>query len=166
MTPHNNTTTVRLTKPADRDAIMAFVTATGFFRPDEIAIAQDVLDDALAEGADGLYGYRSYTAVLDGKPVGWICFGPTPCTLGTYDIYWIVVAREHHRMGIGKILLAQAETCIRDASGRVAVIETSSKELYDPTRAFYLKHAYFEEARLRDFYAPGDDKVVYLKRFA
>ena len=57
-----------------------------------------------------------------------------------------------------------AEKLIVERGGRLAVVETSSREIYDPTRGFYRKMGYPEAARLKDFYAPGDDKVVYIKR--
>lgn len=156
---------VRYSAPSDRDAILAFAAATGFFRDDEIEIAREVLDEALAKGPTG--HYQSFT-VLDaaGAPVGWICHGPTPCTLGTFDIYWIIVAPAWQGRRVGRRLLEESETRIRAAGGRISVIETSGRAQYDATRGFYLRLGYAEAARLRDFYAPGDDKVVYLKRLA
>ncbi len=153
---------VAVTRASERDAILSLVAGTGFFRPDEVLIAQEVLDDALKGGAHN--PYSSLTAALDGVPVGWICFGPTACTIGTYDIYWIAVSLAHHRMGIGRTLLQHAEDILVRNNGRIAVIETSNKALYQPTRQFYLRNGYLEEACLKDFYAPGDDKVVYIKR--
>jgi len=155
-------TIIRPTIKADRAAILALVEQTGFFRPDEVLVAQDVLDDALKAGPNNMYA--SFTATLDGTPVGWICIGPTLCTLGTFDIYWIAVSGARHRKGIGRQLLEHAEESIRKAGGRLVVIETSNREQYKPTRAFYLRNGYVEEACLKDFYAPGDDKVIYLKR--
>jgi D-alanine-D-alanine ligase len=124
--------TIRRPVKSDRDAILKFVTETGFFRDDEIAVAREVLDDALAKGPDG--HYQSYTAHEAGRPVGWICFGPTPCTLGTFDIYWIVVARERQGRGVGAALLRLAEDLIARRGGRITVLETSSRGVYTPPR--------------------------------
>ncbi|MFA4943583.1 MAG: N-acetyltransferase [Lentisphaeria bacterium] len=153
---------IRRTAAADREAIVALVRATNFFRPDEVETAAEVLDEAIAKGPAG--HYQSFTAEVAGEVVGWVCHGPTPCTLGTYDIYWLAVhpARQGH--GLGRKLLAHAEAEIRARGGRLAVAETSGKAEYASTRAFYLRVGYQEAARLPDFYAPGDDKVFYLKR--
>jgi D-alanine-D-alanine ligase-like ATP-grasp enzyme/ribosomal protein S18 acetylase RimI-like enzyme len=153
---------VRRSLSGDRDVILAFVEATGFFRPGEVEVAAEVLDDALAGGAEG--HYQSYVAEIAGKPVGWICFGPTPCTEGTFDIYWIVVDPAAQSRGIGRRLMSHAEDLIRAVKGRLVVIETSGSGRYEKTCGFYRKAGYREAARAADFYGPGDDKLVYLKR--
>ena len=153
--------TIRPTCPGDRAAISALLEETGYFRPAELAVAREVLDDALAAGPEG--HYQSFAAEEHGHPVGWICFGPTPCTVGTYDIYWIAVAPGRQGRGLGKALLAHAEALIRERGGRLAIVETSGTERYHPTRQFYAKAAYHEAARVPDFYAPGDDKVIFSK---
>lgn len=153
---------VRWSEPADHKPILAMLTNSGYFRPDEIAVGREVLDEALAKGPTG--HYQSYTALVDGEPAGWVCFGPTPCTVGTYDVYWIAVDRRRRRGGIGAALLSHAERLIAGLGGLAAVAETSGRALYEPTRRFYLKCGYHEAARVSDFYAPGDDKVVYVKR--
>jgi len=146
----------------DREPIMAAARSTGFFRDDEIVIATEVLDEALAKGTNG--HYRSFTALAGGRPVGWVCHGPTPCTLGTFDIYWVLVGADARGRGIGKALMHHAENDIRRRGGRLAIIETNGRAFYEPTRQFYLHAGYHEAARVADFYAPGDDKIVYAKR--
>lgn len=154
--------TIRYTRREDREAVLALVEATGFFRPAEVEVAREVLDAALAGGEGG--HYQSFAACLGGRVVGWVCFGPTPCTEGTFDIYWIAVAREQQGKGIGAALMEYAEGLIAARGGRLAVVETSGRPDYEPTRRFYLGLGYREASRVRDFYAPGDDKVVYTKR--
>lgn len=156
------TPTMRWTVAADRDAIVHFTRATGFFREDEMQTAIEVLDEALAKGAAG--HYQSYTAESDGLPVGWVCFGPTPCTVGTYDVYWIAVAPAAQNQGLGSLLLTHAEQLITATGGRLSVAETSGRPVYDATRQFYLRRGYREAARVEEFYAPGDDKIIYTKR--
>lgn len=153
---------IRRSDHSDRERILSFVESTGFFRPDEIEVAAEVLDDALAGGADG--HYQSYVAELDGKAVGWVCFGPTPCTEGTYDIYWIAVDASVQARGIGRRLMSHAESLIREEGGRLVVIETSGSAKYEKTCGFYLKVGFLQAARAADFYGPGDDKLVYLRR--
>ena len=43
-------------------------------------------------------------------------------------------------------------------------VETSSRPIYRPTRQFYVKCGYTEDALLEDYYAPGDGKVIYRKK--
>ena len=96
-------------------------------------------------------------------PVGWVCWGPTPCTLGTFDIYWIGVASNMQGRGIGRALTAFAEQSIAASGGQLFVVETSSRETYTPTRRFYEALGYREAGRIPDFYGPGDDRVIYTK---
>jgi len=154
-------TEIRYSEPGDRAAILALVAGTGYFRDDELPIAQEVLDEALKAGPQG--HYQSLTALRADAPVGWLCFGPTPCTLGTFDIYWIAVNRASQGQGIGARLVQRAEEMIAARNGRLVVIETSGQARYGSTRGFYLKCGYHEAARVADFYAPGDDKVIYTK---
>jgi hypothetical protein len=61
------------------------------------------------------------------------------------------------------MLLERSEAAIGELGGRRSYIETSSKELYGATRRFYEHCGYRAEATLREFYSPGDDKVIYVK---
>jgi ribosomal protein S18 acetylase RimI-like enzyme len=81
-------------------------------------------------------------------------------------LYWIAVSPHLQARGIGTVLLRHAEEDIRRRQGRLFLIETSSLPHYDLTRRFYLKHGYEQGAVLRDFYADGDDMVVFRKRLA
>jgi len=160
--PDAGDVTVRWSRPADREAILAALAATLAFRADELAIAREVLDDALRDGPAG--DYQSYTAEHDGRVAGWICFGPTPCTVGTFDIYWIAVDPAAQGHGIGTALMALAESEIRAAGGRLAVAETSGRPSYAPTRRFYTGLGYHEAAIIADFYGPADDQVIFTKK--
>jgi D-alanine-D-alanine ligase-like ATP-grasp enzyme/GNAT superfamily N-acetyltransferase len=155
---------IRPSEARDRDAVLAFLERTGFFRPDEMVVAQEVLDEAIAKGPEG--AYQSFVAEDAGRPVGWVCIGPTPCTLGTFDVYWIGVDPAMQGRGVGAALMDYAEDLIARCGGRIAVVETSGRAIYDSTRRFYLKLGYHEAARIPDFYAPGDDKIVYTKLMA
>lgn len=152
---------IRHSGPADRERVLEITRKTGFFRPDEIEIAREVLDDSLRDGPGG--HYQSFVIEVDGRVTGWVCCGPTPCTVGTWDVYWIVVDPEYQKRSLGKALLHHAEGCIRERGGRISVLETSGKADYLPTRGFYLKCGYEESAVLRDYYAPGDSMVIYTR---
>ena len=152
----------RRIEAGDAEPIIALLHDTGNFRLDEIEVAQEVLDSSIAGGEAGHY----QSLVVDGKngAAGWVCFGPTPCTVGTFDIYWLAVARELQSQGMGTALLAKAEKMIVRKGGRMAVIETSGMDKYRAARRVYNKVGYEEASRIWDFYAPGDHKIIFTKR--
>jgi len=141
---------------------MALLRGLPEFKPAEVVVAEEVIDSYLADPAGS--GYNTLVA-QDGPVInGYISYGPAPLTEGTWDIYWIAVAAGEQGKGTGGALLAYAEDKIRQAGGRLIVIETSSQPGYEKTRRFYLNHGYEAFARLPDFYAPGDDKLILQKR--
>jgi ribosomal protein S18 acetylase RimI-like enzyme len=136
--------------------------STGFFRDDETEVAMELVTEALENGQEKS-GYFFQFAMDSEKTMGFVCYGPTPCTLGTYDLYWIVVHDAYRGKGIGIQLLKETEEALKHKDARKLYIETSSTDKYLPTRQFYQKAGYQEEARLKDFYIPGDDKVIFAK---
>lgn len=150
--------TLRPLADSDRPAVEAMTRAAGVFREDEIPVALEVFQ-ATAAGHDT---YEGLAAERDGRLAGWISWGPTPCTIGTYDLYWIVVDRACQGEGIGTLLLQAMERALA-GKGRLIVVETAGRAEYAPTRAFYEKHGYTAAARIPDFYEPGDDQVTYTK---
>jgi len=143
-----------------RDDVGALLGETGVFR--EVDVALEVLDAYFTHPG------QDYTAVgafsHDGKLLGYACYGPTPCTLGTWDLYWIAVAPRAQRTGVGTRLLQEVERRLARERARLVLIETSSQPIYEKTRRFYLRHGYPEVARVPDFYSEGDDRVIYAKR--
>lgn len=108
--------------------------------------------------------YQFVVAELDGSIVGYACFGSTPLTDGTFDLYWIAVDPARHAHGVGRKLLLHCEREIARQGGRLVVVETSSRAEYEKTRRFYEKTMRYETASwIKDFYRKGDDKVVYVK---
>ena len=156
-----NDINIRKAKPADHPAVIDIVKATEFFRPVEIEIACEVFDEAAMNKIGS--NYQSYVAQVDNQVAGWICFGATPCTLGTFDIYWIAVDPALQRKHIGSKLLNFAEENIHKQKGRLIVIETSGSQIYVPTRKFYERNGYCLAADVKEFYAPGDDKWIFTK---
>jgi D-alanine-D-alanine ligase len=157
------TPAIRHATAHDREAVLALVNQPKFFRPDELEVAKEVFDDAIKGGAQG--HYQSFVIEDHGQIAGWICYGPTPCTLGTFDIYWIAVVADRQGRGLGKLLMQFVEKEIGKRGGRLAVIETAGRSDYESTRKFYEQLGYCEAARVRDFYSPGDDKIISVKAF-
>lgn len=161
MNSQRSTIRIRKAEHSDGQRVLAFMEATDFFRPCEMVIAEEVFYDAVEvkPGND----YQSYVGELEGRPVGWVCFGPTPCTVGTWDIYWIGVDKTVQHQRIGSQLLDFAHEQIRQQGGRLAIIETSGSEKYLPTQNFYLKNDYILAASVADFYAPDDPKLIFTR---
>jgi ribosomal protein S18 acetylase RimI-like enzyme len=95
--------------------------------------------------------------------LGYACFGPHPLTQGTYDLYWIVVDPTAQGHGIGHALLARVEAEVQARGGRLLLVETSGTPAYAPARRFYESSGYRCEATIHDFYALGDDLVIFSK---
>jgi ribosomal protein S18 acetylase RimI-like enzyme len=152
---------IRFSELRDVIPVLNFLKATGFFREEELNIAEEVIAEASEKGMSG--HYQSYVLDDGAGPTGWVCWGETPCTVGTYDVYWLGVAPECQGKGAGKLLMEFCEMSIRDGGGRLFIVETSGGDRYVPTRAFYQRIGYQEAARIKDFYAPDDDKVIYTK---
>jgi GNAT superfamily N-acetyltransferase len=146
----------------DLDNVRAIVASTGVFSPVEIEVAVELLDERLEKGPPS--GYHFIFAERDGRALGYACYGPIALTAASYDLYWIAVDKICQGQKIGQLLLAKSEELIRAAEGRLIYIETSNRDHYSPTRKFYLRCGYRQEALLKDFYAPGDDKVIYVKQ--
>lgn len=155
---------VRKAQVTDHAAVIDIVKATNFFYPVEIEVACEVFNDAAMQKTGCTY--QSYVAEVNGQVAGWICFGATQGTLGTFDVYWIAVAPAQQRNRIGTKLLHFAEAKIGEQEGRMIVIESSGSEKFIPTRNFYERNGYRLAAEVEEFYAPGDDKLIFLKKLA
>jgi ribosomal protein S18 acetylase RimI-like enzyme len=144
---------------AHRAPLEQLTRATGLFREDEVRTAAELLDDSLAGDDD----YRFVGAFERDTLVGYACWGPTPGTEGTWDLYWIVVDRARQGQGVGTQLLGEVERRLIADGGRLIVVETSSRADYAPTRRFYEARGYTRAATIPGYYAPGDDLVIYTK---
>lgn len=151
----------RLPKRA-RPAIERMLRATGVFRDDEIVVALEVLDAYFTAPGQDYHALGAFTQ--SGDLLGYVCYGATPCTIGTFDLYWIAVTPDTHGRGVGTRLLKEVERRIARDGGRLVIIETSSLPPYAPTRAFYERRGYEVVARVPDFYAPGDDRLIFARR--
>ena len=148
-------------RPDDREIVRRLVESTGVFSPVEIDVAVELVDDRLKRGPES--DYHFVFAEQGGRTVGYTCYGPIALTAGSFDLYWIAVDKAMHGRKVGRLLLERTEELIREARGRQVYIETSNRHHYAPTRGFYLRCGYTQDALLKDFYAPGDDKVIYVK---
>jgi ribosomal protein S18 acetylase RimI-like enzyme len=153
---------IRPTLPADTPTLVALTEGTGVFKPHEIEALQEVLSDYHAHNHAA--GHVAVTAEHDGQILGYAYYAPAAMTERSWYLYWIAVTKAAQAQGIGGRLLRHAEADIRQHQGRILFIETSSLPQYEPTRRFYRKHGYELTGQLRDYYADGDDMVVFRKR--
>ena len=161
-----------------RDRVRDIVVATGVFSAAEVAVAIELFDAAFGEPDGTDHAHAAFTHnppassdyfflgafTPDEELAGFACYGPTPGTDRTYDLYWIAVHPAAQGSGSGTILLNEVERRLKGLNARMVVVETSSRSDYKNTRGFYLRRGYVETARARDFYAPADDRITFTKR--
>ena len=155
--------TIRPAQRGDRLAIEKLLRNVGVFSEPEIGVALEVLDAYFTLGAESGYWVETAVDVHDAV-VGYVCYGPTPMTDGTFDLYWIASDPIVRGQGVGAALVSAMEGDLRRRKGRLIRIETSAMEAYGPTRGFYAAMQYREESRFRDFYKVGEDLIILAKR--
>lgn len=164
--------------PKDRPRVRRILEATRVFRNEEIDVAIELFDSVFGAetGADAAQQQKLVTAPASSdyfflgaftpeeELAGFACYGPTPGSDRTYDLYWIAVDPAVQGSGCGTILLNEVERRLKGLNARMVVVETSSRSDYGSSREFYAQRGYVEAARARDFYAPADDRITYTKR--
>jgi GNAT superfamily N-acetyltransferase len=155
---------IRETEPEETPALLDLARETNVFKPHELVALGEVLNDYHTK--ERANGHRSITYEQDDRPVGFAYYAPASMTDRGWYLYWIAVRKPNQAKGIGSALMARVEADIRLRRGRMLLVETSSLPHYEPTRQFYLKHGYEQASTLSDFYADGDDLVVFRKRFS
>ena len=155
---------VRPMTDRDLERVLEIIRSTEMFRPEEIEVAAELIDIYLDRP-----GQRDYDVVViedaGGRVAGYLTYGPTPLTEGTYDLYWMAVSPEAQGRGLGKELVLWLEKQVAEGGGRLILIETSSQPKYEKTRQFYLGLGYEEASRIPDFYRAGDSRITYVKYF-
>ncbi len=159
-----------LLQSRDRGRVAALLIATEAFSPDEVSVALDIFDGCHPERSEGSALPASpdyeFVGAYDEEEclLGYACFGPTPATDGTYDLYWLAVDPAAQGRGTGRALVRWVEQELGVRGARLLVVETSSRPDYAHTREFYARGGYREVARVRDFYAPADDRIILTTR--
>lgn len=148
-------------RQSDAAAVRRIVESSGFFYASEVDVAEELVRERLARGLQS--GYHFLFCDSGEEAIGYACFGPIACTAWSWDLYWIAVSQDRRGGGVGRRLLEAAEQRIAAAGGRRVYIETSSRDLYIPTREFYLRCGYRVEAIIDEFYGPGDSKYLFSK---
>jgi ribosomal protein S18 acetylase RimI-like enzyme len=126
-----------------------------------VAVALELIDQAITD--PDAKGYYALVAECDGRVAGYVCYGDTPMTQGTWDLYWIVTHRSARGRGVARALITRMEQDLRARGARLVRVETSHLDGYGAAHAFYARLEYPVVARVRDFYRPGDDLLVMIK---
>ena len=161
-----------------RSRVRDILVATKVFREEEIDVGIELFDEVFgtplamdgkataffndAPASTDYYFLGAFTP--EEELAGFACYGPTPGTDRTYDLYWIAVDPAAQGTGCGTILLNEVERRLKGLNARLVVVETSSRSDYKNTRGFYFRRGYHEAARACDFYAPADDRITFTKR--
>lgn len=147
---------VRAMRRDDLDGVRLVLDSTGLFPS---SMVDEMAEPFLSGNAQHLW----LVAVSEDQTFGFAYCEPERMTEGTYNLLAIAVSADRQRSGIGAALIRCVENDVRDRNGRILLVETSTDPDQDGARAFYLKDGFTEEARIRDFYAPGQTKVVFWK---
>ena len=146
----------------DREDIVRLIEATGNFSEAEIEIAKELIDICIEQSDQ--QDYSGYVTEVDERIAGFLIFGPTPATVGTYDMYWIAVHPDFQGRGVAQELDEFIVQYVRELGGYLIIAETSGQPSYERTRAFYIKQSYEKLAQIPDYYKPGDDLMIFGKR--
>lgn len=155
--------TVRPARAEDRAGLLAILQSDATFKDDERAVALELIDLGLESSVD----YLLLVADLPELPVaGYLCFGPTPMTASTWDLYWIVVHADARGRGVAGALVTAMEAELGRRGGKAVRVETSETEGYGAARKLYQRLGYPVAAVLTDFYRDGDALITYYKRLS
>jgi GNAT superfamily N-acetyltransferase len=151
---------IRPTTPDDTTALIALVDATGLFDPKSFEEFNEMLSEYFGGNSDG---DRFWITDDDNGAVGVAYCETERMTDGTWNLQLIAIRPDRQGQGRGAALLRSVEQALTERRGRMLLVETSGLPSFERTRTFYGKCGYEEEARIRDFYAADDDKVVFRK---
>jgi len=153
--------TIKPVTPATKPAVLHVAESCGLFQPEELGELNGMID-ALIAGE--LEGHRWIALEEDGLVKGAAYYAPETFAYGVWNLYFIGVLAELQGKGHGSALLRHVEDELRAAGQRILIIETSGLDGFELTRKFYDQFGYTVEARIRDYYQEGEDKVIFWKK--
>lgn len=152
---------IRLVERRDAAALIDLIVAIELFPPEELEEVQEIIDAYLNGGSKGEFW------LVDDDPELGLCgvayCAPERMAPGTWNLLLIGVHSHRRHQGRGTRLIQRTEDLLRERGNRILIVETSSLDEFKDTRRFYAQTGYTEEARVRDFYKPGEDKIVFWK---
>jgi GNAT superfamily N-acetyltransferase len=147
----------------DKAPVKKLLEDSGFFYSFEVEVVMGIMDETIRNGSESS-GYYWLKIEENGELLGFANFGPNPCTVHSWDLYWLAVDRRQKSKGLGTELLRMTEEKVKAMGGKILWAETSGRTLYEPTVAFYRRKGYELSATLPEYYGPGDPKIVFTKR--
>jgi ribosomal protein S18 acetylase RimI-like enzyme len=161
--PQNDSMKIRPLSEKDRAGLLSMLNKTLAFTSVEIDVAMELINIVLED--ESQKDYQIYCMVDDqNQVIGYICYGLTPMTRGTFDLYWIAVDPDFQEKGVGSKLLSFLEEVVKAEGGRMILADTSTIPQYEKTQKFYLKNGFQEVARIPDYYHPGNDRITFCKK--
>jgi ribosomal protein S18 acetylase RimI-like enzyme len=147
----------------DRARLLSMLIKTRSFTSTEIDVAMELIDIVVKDPIQKDYQIDCIVDDQD-QAIGYICYGPTPMTQGTFDLYWIAVDPDFQEQGVGSKLLSFLEELVRAEGGRLILADASTIPHYEKTLKFYLKNGFQEVGRVPDYYHPGNDRITFCRR--
>ena len=148
----------------DRERLHEILVNAGVFNTDEINCAMELFDVYILKGMNpNEYIFRG--AFCDQQLRAFLCFGKATLSDCLYDLYWIVTDPLYQQSGLAITLMEDVDQCMRGLGARKILAETSSKPIYEKAHRLYSKCGYRRAALIRDYYAVGDDLVIYEKEY-
>jgi ribosomal protein S18 acetylase RimI-like enzyme len=152
---------IRNTHGTDAKAILEIIEESGQFDADGLAHVQDTLDQHLAGDGPAIW-----LTADDGEPVGVAYCAPELVASGTWNLLMLWTRPDRQGKGHGAALVKQMEHELHCRAARLLIVETSGLSAFTPARAFYAKCGFAHEATIKNFFAAGDDKLVFTKSLA
>ncbi len=147
---------------ADIAPIRAIIKGTGFFdqAPDEIDVAIELVELSINKG-NNVDNYMTLIAEENGVILGYVCFARVPCSICTFEMYWLCVDKNTQGKGVGSFIISNVEKIVKELGGNKIILQTAGRDLYIPTQRFYVSYGFTLESRIKDYYAIGDDCLTY-----
>lgn len=148
---------VRALVRADLSHVAHVLDATGLFPS---AMLAEMAEPFLSGAAP----HHWLVAAQGDRRLGFAYAEPERMTDGTANLLAIAVDPASQSRGVGKALVSALAARLKAQGNRVLLVETSSFDDYAGARAFYAGQGFVEEARIRDFYQAGEDKIIFWRR--
>ncbi len=151
---------IRSIKSSDMHELLALLEATKLFESNDIEELAKMLDLHFNNATDS---QDVWLTDDDNGLVGVAYVAPERMAEGAWNLYLIAIHPDYQRQGRGASLLRYVEQMLIKRNQRLLLVETSGLDEFEYVRTFYRQNGYKEEARIREFYKAGEDKVIFRK---
>ena len=141
-----------------REPLLAIIEASGQFDTDGLAHVRSTLEAYFENPEEAIW-----LSALDQEPVGVAYCAPEPVTSGTWNLLMLWMKDGFEGQGFGKALVDEVERELKSRHARLLIVETSHLPEFEKARVFYERYGFKREAEVANFFAEGDNKVIYTK---